>query len=136
THQKGRVSKTPRGFTLGDAAQALQVEQADDSFEVTLGRLKVTLQKKPHQLHFTDAVTGEPITSSPFKGQGLMEKQGVGPFMREQLTLSVGEVVYGLGERFSAFTRNGQSVDMWNADCGTCSDKGYKDVPFFLTSRG
>jgi alpha-D-xyloside xylohydrolase len=41
-----------------------------------------------------------------------------------------------LGERFAPLTRNGQTVDMWNADCGTCSDKGYKDVPFFMTSRG
>jgi alpha-D-xyloside xylohydrolase len=76
------------------------------------------------------------VTSSPYKALGLMDKPGAGLFTREQLTLGVGELVYGLGERFSAFAKNGQTIDMWNADCGTCSDKGYKDVPFFLTSKG
>jgi alpha-D-xyloside xylohydrolase len=56
--------------------------------------------------------------------------------MREQLTLGVGEHVFGLGERFGAFAKNGQSIDIWNADGGTASDQAYKNVPFYLTDRG
>jgi alpha-D-xyloside xylohydrolase len=48
----------------------------------------------------------------------------------------VGELVYGLGERFTAFTKNGQSVDIWNADGGTSSEQAYKNIPFYLTNRG
>ena len=55
--------------------------------------------------------------------------------MREQLSLSVGETVYGLGERFGPFVKNGQTVDMWQADGGTCSEQAYKNVPFYLTSQ-
>lgn len=57
-------------------------------------------------------------------------------FMREMLTLSVGEYIYGLGERFTPLYRNGQSFTMWNADGGTCSEQSYKNVPFYVSSRG
>lgn len=53
-----------------------------------------------------------------------------------QFQLSVGEKIYGLGERFGPFIKNGQSVDMWNADGGTSSELTYKNVPFFISSRG
>lgn len=57
-------------------------------------------------------------------------------FIAIQLHLSVGEDVYGLGERFGAYVKNGQSVDIWNEDGGTASDQGYKDIPFYMTSNG
>ncbi|UFS60674.1 alpha-xylosidase [Subtercola endophyticus] len=57
-------------------------------------------------------------------------------FMHEQLSLGVGELVYGLGERFGPLVKNGQVVDVWNADGGTSSEQAYKNVPFYLTNRG
>lgn len=57
-------------------------------------------------------------------------------FTAIQLHLSVGEDVYGLGERFGAYVKNGQSVDIWNEDGGTASEQGYKDIPFYMTSNG
>jgi alpha-D-xyloside xylohydrolase len=57
-------------------------------------------------------------------------------FVHEQLALGVGEVVYGLGERFGPLAKNGQSVEIWNADGGTSSEQAYKSVPFYLTNRG
>ena len=56
--------------------------------------------------------------------------------MREQLDLGVGECVYGMGERFTAFVKNGQVVDIWNRDGGTGSEQAYKNVPFYITNRG
>lgn len=50
--------------------------------------------------------------------------------------LDVGECVYGLGERFAAYVKNGQSIDMWNADGGTASEQTYKNIPFYMTNRG
>ncbi|HET6452746.1 MAG TPA: alpha-xylosidase [Spirochaetia bacterium] len=58
------------------------------------------------------------------------------PFMREQLALGVGESIYGLGERFTPFVKNGQVVETWNEDGGTASEQAYKNVPFFLSSAG
>ena len=57
-------------------------------------------------------------------------------FVHEQLDLGVGELIYGLGERFGPLVKNGQTVDIWNADGGTSSEQAYKSVPFHLSNRG
>lgn len=59
-----------------------------------------------------------------------------GTFMTEYLTATPGELFYGLGERFTPFVKNGQAVDIWNEDGGTCSEQAYKSIPFLLSSRG
>jgi alpha-D-xyloside xylohydrolase len=56
--------------------------------------------------------------------------------VQEQLDLGVGESIYGLGERFGPLVKNGQSIDVWNADGGTSSEQAYKNVPFYLSNRG
>lgn len=56
-------------------------------------------------------------------------------FIREQLTLDVGECVYGFGEKFTTFVKNGQNVENWNSDGGTCSEQSYKCIPFYITSN-
>ena len=58
------------------------------------------------------------------------------PYAAEYLRASVGETLYGLGERFTPFVKNGQSVDIWNEDGGTASEHAYKNIPFILSSRG
>jgi len=57
-------------------------------------------------------------------------------YVHEQLDLGVGELIYGLGERFGPLVKNGQSVEIWNADGGTSSEQAYKNVPFYLSNRG
>ena len=56
--------------------------------------------------------------------------------MMQRLTLPVGANVYGFGERFGAFVKNGQSIDTWNQDGGTASEQAYKTLPFLLTDAG
>jgi alpha-D-xyloside xylohydrolase len=136
THHKGRKKVGPDYVLQNADPKPLYSNDLGDRIQFVVGRLKAVVTKEPWSLKFEDSVTGEPVTTSPNKALGLMQKDGADLFMREQFTLRPGEHVYGLGERFQAFARNGQSVDMWNDDCGTCSDKGYKDVPFFLTSQG
>ena len=43
------------------------------------------------------------------------------PYMSVSLGLQVGELVYGLGERCGPLVKNGQSIDLWNEDAGTCT---------------
>ena len=57
-------------------------------------------------------------------------------YLREMLNISVGEYIYGFGEKFSTFVKNGQTVEVWNNDGGTCSEQSYKSIPFFVSSRG
>jgi alpha-D-xyloside xylohydrolase len=56
--------------------------------------------------------------------------------MLERLRLPVGASVYGLGERFTPFVKNGQVVDTYNQDGGTASEQAYKSLPFLLTDAG
>ena len=56
--------------------------------------------------------------------------------MLEQMFLDVDEYVYGLGERFTPFVKNGQVVEMWNEDGGTASEIAYKNIPFYVTNKG
>lgn len=55
-------------------------------------------------------------------------------YVRQRLALGVGEYIYGLGERFTPMIKNGQEVDIWNRDGGSCSDQSYKSIPFHLSS--
>jgi alpha-D-xyloside xylohydrolase len=58
------------------------------------------------------------------------------PYINIQLNLAVGELVYGLGEHFTPFVKNGQVIEIWNEDGGTASEQAYKNIPFYLTNRG
>ena len=75
------------------------------------------------------------ITSSKWHGMGFVDTPA-GRFMHEQLNIGVGECIYGMGEHFTAFVKNGQVVDIWNEDGGTGSEQSYKNIPFYLTNRG
>lgn len=41
-----------------------------------------------------------------------------------------------MGERFTSFVKNGQSVDIWNEDGGTSTYQSYKNIPFYMTNKG
>lgn len=73
-----------------------------------------------------------PATSNPMQ---IADMRDFEHYIFTQSTLSVGESVFGLGERFGAFNRVGQSVELWNADGGTSSDQAYK-VRFVLFESG
>lgn len=51
--------------------------------------------------------------------------------------LAPDEHFYGFGEKFTGVDKRGQSLDMWNYDAlGVGSERAYKNVPFFLSTRG
>jgi len=80
--------------------------------------------------------SGKFLTGNTAKSAGYMVDKDKGPFVKEELILSVGELIYGLGERFGPLVKNGQTVDIWNADSGTASELAYKNIPFYMSSRG
>jgi alpha-D-xyloside xylohydrolase len=137
-HHKG-IQPTKPAFELQtqNAPQAASgVEVHDDAQAATLtsGRLTVRVERAGDwRVEFKD---GERvITSSGWRDMGIADT-GEGRYIHEQLSLGVGECVYGLGERFTAFVKNGQVVDLWNLDGGTSSEQAYKNVPFYITNRG
>lgn len=78
----------------------------------------------------------ELLTSSRQRSMAYIKEGRTRAFVREELDLGVGEWVYGLGERFTSFVKNGQVVDIWNKDGGTSSEQAYKNIPFYLTNKG
>jgi alpha-D-xyloside xylohydrolase len=125
----------PLGFDLvGARAGVAKVGTADGAGELRSGPLTATIGAgAPWDLSFT--AEGRRLTGSGHRAIGYV-KNPHGTFVHEQLSLGVGELVYGLGERFGPLVKNGQVVDIWNADGGTSSEQAYKNVPFYLTNRG
>lgn len=75
--------------------------------------------------------TARRINQHRLSKHGVHENRITGEaFILEQLAIDVGEYIYGLGERFTPFVKNGQVVDMWNEDGGTASEIAYKNIPF------
>ncbi len=97
------------------------------------GSLTARINRRNWSLAFE--VGGNTVTRSGSRGLAMVATND-GNFMHEQLTLGVGECVYGLGERFGPFVKNGQIVECWNKDGGTGSEQAYKNVPFYMTNRG
>ncbi|MCU1549718.1 MAG: alpha-xylosidase [Glaciihabitans sp.] len=123
------------GFELVGAKDGVaSVAVDDEGGSLTSGSLSAKVTKGVDWNLSFDA-DGRTLTSSGHKSLGLMKLDGE-TYLHEQLSLGVGELIYGLGERFGPLTRNGQSVDIWNADGGTASEQAYKNVPFYLTNRG
>ncbi|SDU79569.1 alpha-D-xyloside xylohydrolase [Arcanobacterium phocae] len=103
--------------------------------ELKIGSLSARIQgKDTYKLSFLH--DGEEITSAIVKSTGIVFAPDEKRYIHEQLTLQPGETIYGLGERFGAFVKNGQKVEMWNEDGGTASELAYKNIPFYLSSAG
>jgi alpha-D-xyloside xylohydrolase len=109
---------------------------SDSEAIVRAGELSARVLRAAGNWDLSFFANGRTITRSGFRAMGYVQTPAHGEFMHEQLALGVGECVYGLGERFSAFVKNGQIVETWNKDGGTSSEQAYKAVPFYLTNRG
>jgi alpha-D-xyloside xylohydrolase len=122
-------------FALNGSEPEVTVERDDHSVSLRSGRLAAHLATSgPWTMSFTG--DGRPLTSAGPKSTASMTVDGDGEHMVQRLRLPVGTSVYGLGERFTPFVKNGQVVDIWNEDGGTSSERSYKAIPFLLTDAG
>ncbi|WP_314223228.1 alpha-xylosidase [Streptomyces zaehneri] len=134
THFTGERPREP-AFDLTEAEPAPLLSHDDAYATLTSGALCVKFARSgPWHVEFL--AHGRILTSSGPKGMGIMRDAAGGHYLREQLDLGVGTSVYGLGERFGPLVKNGQVVDIWNADGGTATEQAYKNVPFYLTDAG
>lgn len=136
THHAGAAPKKP-DFGLCGQHPAVEIEEDDDALYYRSGLMEAKVSKKKGAWGIEYRYGGRYLTSTGFRGMAHFtdEKTGNG-YVQEALELSVGECVYGLGERFTPFVKNGQVVEIWNEDGGANSELAYKNVPFYLTSRG
>ena len=131
-HYINKMPKTP-AFRLNLEPQRLMYTESEEAHMVAAGKMTVILTKDRFSLKVL--YDGKLLTGSDFKQAAYLTTPD-GPFFRERLNLDVDEYIYGLGERFTPFVKNGQSVDIWNEDGGTASELAYKNIPFYVSSKG
>ncbi|MET7455141.1 alpha-xylosidase [Streptomyces sp. NPDC005574] len=134
THWAGENPRGPE-FDLSRTEFTPALSYDDEHATLTSGALSVRFTRGgPWRVDFLAG--GRTLTGSGAKGMGILRNADGAHHLREQLDLGVGTSVYGLGERFGPLVRNGQVVDIWNADGGTATEQAYKNVPFCLTDAG
>ena len=158
-HFKGALDKGPHFELYEDSGFKPVVEKTEDGgYTLTSGKTSVKIGAQGGAWDIQYFYDGKLLTKNGWRTTSyikeadwrtrnrLSEKQGVNFYadsstdcpaiMREMLNISVGENIYGFGEKFSTFVKNGQTVDVWNNDGGTCSEQTYKSIPFYVSSRG
>ena len=143
-HFKGAVVETPAFDLELTEERPLEVEDDEEKIKITSGSMSLVITKKTWSMTYMRG--NEVITKSAgkdlalmkmnFKGYTYDKGDGEDTYIRQMLSLSVGELVYGMGERFTPFVKNGQSVDIWNEDGGTSTEQSYKNIPFYITNKG
>lgn len=142
-HHMGLKERMPQFELAAPQNGNLVAEETEKQIIVKSGELRIEIEKESGAFVFWRGA--EKITGSGWRDLAYMKTNWKGSaydkgpedaYMREQLSISVGELVYGLGERFSAFGKNGQSVDIWNEDGGTSTEQSYKNIPFYLSNKG
>ena len=135
THFAGGTPKEPRFRLLSDPAGQGTAECGDKLASFTSGALSAQVSRGEE---WSVAFLGDNqrLTRSGARAMAVIDTGDGGHYIREQLDLGVDHFVYGLGERFGPLVKNGQVVDIWNADGGTASEQAYKNIPFFLTNAG
>ncbi|MEU5576578.1 alpha-xylosidase [Streptomyces huasconensis] len=135
THHAGKVARGPE-FTVHTTGKAGHVVREGAVTELVSGPLTLRLDAaRPWGPEFLDE-EGRRLTAVERRGTAFATTPEGTHHMVAQLALGVGEFIYGLGERFTPYVKNGQSVDIWQADGGTSSEQAYKNIPFHLSSRG
>ena len=133
-HHKGGRSRKPTFELKPQPTPDVIIQDDDQAATLTSGQLTARVEKGGDwKVEFMDG--DRVITGNGWRTTGFVDTPE-GRFIHEQLALGVGEVVYGLGERFTPFVKNGQVVDLWNEDGGTSSEQAYKNVPFYITNHG
>lgn len=156
-HHKGAANHEPKFELNTDPDFVPEITETENSVTLTSGKTAVTVAKGMNwNVRFT--YDGKLLTGGGWRATSYIQEnayaaenrartamddtfwslpaQKENAYVREQLTLSVGEYIYGFGEKFTPFVKNGQTVETWNSDGGTCSDQSYKCVPFYISSRG
>lgn len=156
-HHKGTLKNAPKFELNEDQGYIPEIKTGEDFAEMTSGSTKVRI-KKGFDWDVEFSYKGKRLTGGAWRATSYIEENQFradnrinsmrddsfwsypadehNTYIREQLTLGIGECIYGFGEKFTTFVKNGQNVEMWNSDGGTCSDQSYKCVPFYISSNG
>lgn len=142
-------SRSARATTLVRPGrdEASRVEVAPGRIRVITGPLVAEITLDPWGLRFVDLTGQELLAANPGEADisgrlrtlplGRSTVDGSVVAYHESFTAAADEHFVGFGEKFTGFDKRGQRAVMWNYDAfGSESDRSYKNVPFYLSSRG
>ena len=143
-HYKGALKDAPEfELSLPQDKEKMDAVETEKEIVVKSGTAELHIEKENWKMTYYGCGVKKCSSSwrdlaymkTEWKGDAYVKSEDKDAYMRQQLTLGVGELIYGLGERFVALVRNGQSVDIWNEDGGTSTDQSYKNIPFYLSNH-
>lgn len=125
SHFEGGLEKEPH-IEIRDNNPEVSVKETEDSLVFTSGSTHAIIDKRANswKLSFEDGT--KELTSTGHRNMAYMEDvrnlEHPVEYLVEQLAIDVDELIYGFGERFTPFVKNGQVIEMWNEDGGTSSE--------------
>ncbi|MDR1570492.1 MAG: alpha-xylosidase [Oscillospiraceae bacterium] len=131
-HYQGIARREP-SFALSRVSCALETAQTPNTVTVSSGKMSAIIERDRFAIDFM--YDGKRLTGLADRHLSYVTTPD-GAYIRVKLDVDVGEKLYGLGERFTPFVKNGQSLDIWNEDGGTASEQAYKNIPFYITNKG
>jgi len=142
-------SRSARATTLVRPATdaGARVEVTDGRARLVTGPLMAEVTLDPWGIRFLDTHGRLLVAENPGEADisgrlrtlpfGRSTVDGSVVAYHESFTAAADEHFVGLGEKFTGFDKRGQRAVMWNYDAfGSESDRAYKNVPFYLSSRG
>lgn len=155
-HYKGTLDNKPKFELKEDWGFTPEIRETDETWELISGDTKAVIGKWGWSIQYF--YKDKKLTGGAWRSAGIINESQFlknarldytadatfwdyprderSTYIRDQFTLSVGECIYGFGEKFTTFVKNGQNVEIWNSDGGTCCDQSYKSIPFCVSSRG
>ena len=153
-----RLRFATRNWPLGDGASLMLAgpmkrsedwrhEDAQDAITFTSPKAKLRIQKNPWRIELYDA-KGQLVTrtrtlkdpdtfSAPTPFCFVRRTRDLGYSTAASFDLAPDEKIFGCGESFTRFNKRGQKVILYTRDgMGVQTQKMYKPIPFFLSSRG
>jgi len=123
-------------FEVTTRAGELVVSTSDVSCHIDLSDWRLYMKNREGEVFFEEYLRG--LYRSRFPVYPLCYKTvGEEKHFIESIALTPREAVYGFGERFGRLNKRGQRLFMWNSDTTmTSSDRSYKSIPFYVSSRG
>lgn len=112
------------------------IEDSDDFYKVSADSLTASIPRSGEWDNISFSLDGNSVASMTNRSVGLAISPEGKRYSYTQFVLGPGERIYGLGERFGNFVKNGHSVDIWNEDGGTSSEQAYKNIPFYMSTAG
>ena len=134
---------------ITDQSLSVSLDEKEEFWSMTTSKLRLAIFKNEFCIEIRDK-NGNKITESSGKTKNefpqpfdcfplgfIADKKSGLNFGVESFVLYPGEAVFGLGEHYGPVNKVGKTIGMWNYEgLGNTSGRVYKNVPFFMSTRG